>query len=156
MKKMKNKKALKPAKGKTVKAKKVIKIAKVKKVAAVKPPKPVKIPAADLKKYKNLLLSQKKEFIEELTKNMDDSKKIDFNEVKDSVDLASDTYDTEFLHNLSDSEKRQIEEIDYALEKIEQGLFGTCESCSKKINKDRLGVLPQAKLCFVCQTKKGG
>ncbi|OGF50771.1 MAG: hypothetical protein A2231_02790 [Candidatus Firestonebacteria bacterium RIFOXYA2_FULL_40_8] len=106
--------------------------------------------------YKALLLSQKKEFIEELNKNLDDSKKIDFNEVKDSVDLASDTYDTEFLHNLSDTEKRQIEEIDYALEKISQGMFGACETCFKKINKDRLEVLPQAKLCFSCQSKKGG
>jgi len=57
---------------------------------------------------------------------------------------------------LSDTEKRQIEEIEYALEKIDQGIFGVCESCNKKINKDRLEVLPQAKLCFTCQTKKGG
>ncbi|OGF44637.1 MAG: hypothetical protein A2452_08115 [Candidatus Firestonebacteria bacterium RIFOXYC2_FULL_39_67] len=150
MKKKKNKTALKPKKVKAV---------KLKKIAAVKPAKAVKIvkiPAKDLKIYKNLLLSQKKEFIEELNKNLDDSKKIDFNEVKDSVDLASDTYDTEFLHNLSDTEKRQIEEIDYALEKISLGKFGACESCNKKINKDRLGVLPQAKYCFTCQTKSGG
>ncbi|MFH1074524.1 MAG: TraR/DksA family transcriptional regulator [Candidatus Firestonebacteria bacterium] len=150
MKKTKNKAALKPKKGKIVKIKKAV---KVKKIAAVKP---VKLPARDLKKYKRLLLSQKKEFIEELNKNLDDSKKIDFNEVKDSVDLASDTYDTEFLHNLSDAEKRQIEEIDCALEKIALKTFGTCESCNKKINKNRLSVLPQAKLCFTCQTNKGG
>ncbi|MEI6845547.1 MAG: TraR/DksA C4-type zinc finger protein [Candidatus Firestonebacteria bacterium] len=153
MKKKKSKKALKPKQSKIVK---ITKPLKVKKIAVPKPPKAVKLPAKEIKIYKQLLQAQKKEFIEELNKNLADSKKIDFNEVKDSVDLASDTYDTEFLHNLSDTEKRQIEEIDYALEKIEHGAFGPCEFCGKKINKDRLKVLPQAKLCFACQTKKGG
>ena len=90
-------------------------------VKAAKPVKIEKLPAKELKKYKELLLLQKKDVIEELNKNLDDSKKIDFNEVKDSVDMASDTYDTEFLHNLSDAEKLQIEDIDYALEKIVYG-----------------------------------
>lgn len=124
--------------------------------APVKPVKIEKLPAKELKKYKELLITMKKCIIDELNKNLDDSKKIDFNEVKDSVDLASDTYDTEFLHNLSDAEKLQVENIDYALEKLEHGAFGTCESCNKKIKKGRLQALPQAKFCILCQTKNGG
>jgi len=141
-------------KAKPAKLAKLVKPVKLAKLA--KPAKIVKLTAKELKKYKGLLLLQKKEVIEELNKNLDDSKKIDFNEVKDSVDMASDTYDTEFLHNLSDAEKLQIEDIDYALEKIENGSFGACELCTKKINKKRLEILPQAKCCFSCQTKRGG
>ena len=129
---------------------------KIIKAALVKPVKIEKLPAKELKKYKELLVLLKKSIIEELNKNLDDSKKIDFDEVKDSVDLASDTYDTEFLHNLSDAEKLQVESIDYALEKIDSGIFGTCELCNKKINKVRLQALPQAKFCIGCQTKNGG
>ncbi len=145
--KIKVSKKVKPLKAKT---------AKVKPVKATKPVKIERMPAKELKQYKELLVLLKKNIIEELNKNLDDSKKIDFNEVKDSVDLASDTYDTEFLHNLSDSEKLQVENIDYALEKIESGSFGSCELCSKKINKVRLESLPHTKYCIACQTKNGG
>lgn len=127
---------------------------KSKKAKKIKEKKPKKMLKSEMNEYKKLLLLQKKEVFEELTKNLDNGKKIDFNEVKDSVDLASDTYDTEFLHNLSDTEKRSIEEIDYALEKIEKGAYGNCEICGKKINKERLKALPSAKYCILCQTKR--
>lgn len=113
-----------------------------------------KLSKKDLKHFKELLISQKKDVLEELTKNIDNGKKIDFNEVKDTVDLASDTYDTEFLHNLSDSEKRTLEEIDYALEKIKKNKYGQCELCGKLISKERLEALPFTKHCIECQTRK--
>ncbi|MCX5777093.1 MAG: TraR/DksA family transcriptional regulator [Candidatus Firestonebacteria bacterium] len=130
-------------------------ITKLKKKKVVKA-KPIKLASAEIKKFKALLLAQKIELIEELNKNLNDSKKIDFNEVKDSVDLASDTYDTEFLHNLSATEKKQVEDIDEALNRIASGTFGVCENCSKKINNNRLVALPQAKLCIACQQNVGG
>ena len=145
--KMKKKisKAKKP--GKSLKKVKVLKAAKAK--------KPVKkMSKPELKAYKIVLLEQKREKLEELTKNIDDGKKIEFNEVKDSVDQASDTYDNEFLHNLSDAEKRQLEDIDHALEKIDQGAFGTCELCGKGISKVRLEAIPVTKYCIDCQTQK--
>lgn len=116
--------------------------------------KPQKMLKGEMKKYKNLLLIQKKDVFEKLAKNLDNGKNIDFNEVKDSVDLASDTYDTEFLHNLSDTEKRTLEEIDYSLDKIDKNTYGNCELCGKKISKERLKVLPSAKYCILCQTKR--
>jgi len=154
MKKIRNKvnKKVKTGKAKTVR----VKLAGSLRIKPSKPVKAEKLPPKDRKKYKEKLILLKKNIIEELNKNLDDSKKIDFNEVKDSVDLASDTYDTEFLHNLSDSEKLQIESIESSLEKIENGSFGTCELCSKKINKVRLEALPHAKYCIECQTKTGG
>ena len=130
------------------KAKNTVKKAKAA-VAKVK-----KLSRPEIKHYKDMLLEKKREVLEELNKNLDDSKKIDFNEVKDSVDMATDTYDTEFLHNLSDVEKRMLEEIDYSLEKTASGAFGLCEACGKLIGKERLEARPFAKNCIACQTKK--
>jgi DnaK suppressor protein len=113
-----------------------------------------KMGKTDIKYYKELLLNKKREVLEELNKNIDDGKKIEFNEVKDAVDLASDTYDTEFLHNLSDAEKKTIEDIDNALDKIEKGSYGYCDICKKSINKTRLRALPFTKNCIECQTRK--
>ena len=132
-----------------VKVKKVVKKA-VKKVKALKVKK---LSKPEIRRFKKILLEKKTEVLEELNKNLEDGKKIDFNEVKDSVDMATDTYDTEFLHNLSDAEKRMLEEIDYSLEKAETSSFGLCETCGKLIGKERLEALPFSKNCITCQTK---
>ncbi len=138
--------------------KKAAKNKKTKKVKAVRIPKAGrkvrKLSKSDIKRYLSVLNEKKKNVLEELNKHLDDGKKIEFNEVKDSVDLATDTYDTEFLHNLSDTEKMILEEIDHAIEKAEKGDYGACETCGKPISKERLEALPFSKNCITCQTKK--
>ena len=152
MKKKKNKNK------KTGKVKKPAKIKKTKKAKAVKPAKAGhkarKLSKSDIKRYLSILNEKKSNVLEELNKHLDDGKKIEFNEVKDSVDLATDTYDTEFLHNLSDTEKKMLEDIDLAIEKAEKGDYGSCETCGKPISKERLEALPFSKNCISCQTKK--
>lgn len=106
-----------------------------------------------LKDFKEILLEKKQEVYRELVSNLDDGKKIDFNEVKDSVDLSTDTYDNEVLHNLSDSEKKMLDEINYALEKIKSKTYGVCESCAKSISLERLKALPFTVHCVDCKSK---
>lgn len=47
-----------------------------------------------------------------------------------------------------------IESINLALDKIKQGTYGTCESCAKMIDTDRLAIDPAARLCVSCQQKQ--
>ena len=47
-------------------------------------------------------------------------------------------------------EEHEIKEIDQALEKIQNGTYGICESCGKDIDLNRLELLPQARLCIGC------
>lgn len=66
---------------------------------------------------------------------------------------ASET--AEFENRLA-MEKRildQMAEVDYALVKFEEGTYGVCEKCSKKINPERLEIVPQAKYCLDCKSK---
>ena len=153
---MKKKTIKKAGQGKkTAKIKKTKKVKAVKKPkAAPKAPKARKLLKTDIRHYLSILNEKKKNVLEELNKHLDDGRKIEFNEVKDSVDLATDTYDTEFLHNLSDTEKKLLEDIDLAIEKAEKGEYGACETCGKPISKERLEALPFSKNCISCQTKK--
>lgn len=50
-------------------------------------------------------------------------------------------------HNL----ELRLQDIEKALKKIEGGDYGKCENCGKEINKDRLEIYPEAKLCSDCQ-----
>lgn len=70
------------------------------------------------------------------------------------ADLGTDNYERDIMIHLMENETEAVRSIDTALEKIEKGIFGVCEVCSKKISKARLYALPHAKLCIECQKKE--
>lgn len=49
--------------------------------------------------------------------------------------------------------KSRLAEVSKALRKIDDGKYGICENCGKKISKERLNALPTASLCFECRSK---
>ena len=49
--------------------------------------------------------------------------------------------------------REQLAEIQHALQKIEDGTYGMCDSCGNPIAANRLEVLPQASLCIECKAK---
>jgi len=55
---------------------------------------------------------------------------------------------------LSAQARAEIVEIDVALDKVDEGLYGICDRCGKNIPKARLEVIPWAALCVTC--KSGG
>jgi DnaK suppressor protein len=44
-----------------------------------------------------------------------------------------------------------LNQIDRALEKMEQGRYGICDRCGGEIDRARLKALPWANLCLACQ-----
>jgi RNA polymerase-binding transcription factor DksA len=44
----------------------------------------------------------------------------------------------------------EIELIEAALERIEEGRYGVCERCGEPIREERLEVLPYSRLCMAC------
>lgn len=46
--------------------------------------------------------------------------------------------------------RRDLEEIDAALARLEQGTYGTCERCARPIAAGRLEVRPTARRCIDC------
>ena len=67
------------------------------------------------------------------------------------ADLGSDNFEQEFIVGLIENEEVTLREIDDALKRIEQGTFGACQSCKKKIPVARLKAKPHAKYCIECQ-----
>jgi len=50
--------------------------------------------------------------------------------------------------------KQQMADIEHALQKLEQGTYGVCDSCKKPIASERLKAVPQASLCLECKANK--
>ena len=70
------------------------------------------------------------------------------------ADMASDSYDRELSLNIASEEQEVIYEIDDALKRMEEGKFGLCVSCDKKIPQKRLNAVPYAKYCIQCKSKE--
>jgi DnaK suppressor protein len=73
-------------------------------------------------------------------------------EVGDEIDVASDNFNKELLFSLNDTDRRRLEDIEIALNKLQNGRFGLCEQCGKKIAHTRLSAKPYAKYCIRCKT----
>ena len=50
--------------------------------------------------------------------------------------------------------KETLDDVEYALQKIESGDFGTCESCGQPIPMPRLEAMPAARFCIDCASKQ--
>lgn len=70
------------------------------------------------------------------------------------ADVGTDNYERDLVIELIQTGEEGLRSIDTALEKIEDGTFGECEICGKKINKERLKAVPHAKLCIECQREE--
>lgn len=65
-------------------------------------------------------------------------------------DAATDTT-CRLLAKLEDRDRRVLEEIDAAEERLANGTFGMCETCAKPIPFERLRALPATRLCVTCE-----
>ncbi len=70
------------------------------------------------------------------------------------AELGSDNFDQELTLSLLGGEKDALDQIDGALKRIEDGSYGSCEECGKKIPELRLEAIPYAALCVRCASQE--
>lgn len=71
------------------------------------------------------------------------------------ADAGAVTAERSELIGLAESLSAQVQDIDRALESIEQGTYGTCEHCGKAISDARLEARPSSLLCVDCKSQLG-
>jgi RNA polymerase-binding protein DksA len=70
------------------------------------------------------------------------------------ADQGTDAQEREKAFLFASREGRFLSYLDRALEMIEAGTYGFCQSCGEAIAKARLEAVPTAKLCVDCKQKK--
>src|SRR2546421_8163325 len=71
--------------------------------------------------------------------------------IKDLGDQANTSYTREFFFELGNGDRRLLRDVVAALQKIDNGSFGSCERCNEPISEKRLEALPFARHCIDCQ-----
>ncbi len=64
------------------------------------------------------------------------------------ADSASETFMRELDGGLDENAEHVLAEIDAALQRIDDGTFGTCTACGRPIGEERLDAVPYATLCI--------
>src|SRR5271154_1482539 len=75
----------------------------------------------------------------------------ELNAVGDNVDAAVDSANDEICSQLVEIESRELGQIEHALQRIVDGVYGRCEFCGGKIAEARLNALPYTNSCIDCQ-----
>jgi RNA polymerase-binding protein DksA len=99
------------------------------------------------------LTDLKQEIVSNLINGNEDFKKIvEGMDPKDLADIASDDIDRKMIEAIGSQELKRLRLIESALTRIQQGKYGLCIKCGKRIPQDRLEAIPYALMCIECKT----
>ena len=68
----------------------------------------------------------------------------------DSAEQAQERENDEVVDAIGNETAQSIRVIQAALERIEAGTYGTCDSCGEDIGQARLAAVPEATRCVSC------
>ena len=70
------------------------------------------------------------------------------------AETASATLDREIDYTLEENSEHVLTEIEAALQRIEEGTYGTCRTCGQPISEERLEAIPYATQCIDCKRRE--
>jgi len=124
------------------------------------PPPPVKKETEEERnlRLRRLLVEKRKEILKEI-KN--DTSRYIKGESKQLVDTALDDGDWSIVDLAEDinlmhlsSHRDDLQKLDEAIRKLNEGTYGICEDCGDEISEKRLNILPYAIYCIDCKEKR--
>lgn len=103
--------------------------------------------------FKGILLEEMRVLREEAGKTVSEMTS-DTTNFPDPNDRATQESDRNFELRIRDRERKLINKIKEALERIEAGTFGICEVCEEEISEARLKARPVTTLCIDCKMEQ--
>ena len=104
--------------------------------------------------FKKRLLAKQSELLRMVTKSEQDGREADGEATQDIADKAANSYTKEFLFHQSDDNRRTLNLVVEALERIKASSFGLCAACQEEVQAKRLDAVPWARHCIECQEKQ--
>jgi len=67
------------------------------------------------------------------------------------ADVGTETFNRERDLSILESVEAELDDVEHALRRLDDGTYGTCEACGQRIGQDRLAARPAARFCVVDQ-----
>lgn len=111
----------------------------------------------DVTQAKKLLSEERTRIVHQLeelgaTESGDLTGEVEFSDA--FADAGAATAERTEVLGLVESLKTQLDAVDAALGRIEDGTYGTCASCGRPINPARLEARPSSIYCVDCKAKQ--
>jgi len=111
-----------------------------------------------LAEVRNRLLDRKKrlwlEVKDQLKNNIGDGYQEMLATARDEEDQATVSLMAETNLTLLGPKRQELEAIEEALQRLENGSYGFCEVCGQPIEPRRLEIMPETPLCRECMSQK--
>jgi DnaK suppressor protein len=104
--------------------------------------------------YKKRLLTKQEDLLRQVSKSEKDGREADEEATQDIADKAVNSYTKEFLFHQSHENRRILQLISEALDRMKAGTYGLCVECGQEVQQKRLDAVPWARHCIECQEKQ--
>jgi RNA polymerase-binding protein DksA len=101
--------------------------------------------------YRQRLLSQRQEICNRIYGIEDVLHQLDTAQEVERTDRVQAGVPAEVLTQLDEQSRQEMEDIEAALARLEDGTYGRCETCEAAIPAARLDAFPRARRCIPCQ-----
>ncbi len=108
----------------------------------------------DVQKLRKILAGQRDDLLANTKKTLSGDIHLDPDDFPDEIDTASSEINLAFMGRLRERERGLLKKINQALDKMEEGIYGECESCGEEIGVKRLEARPVAELCIDCKAEQ--
>ena len=108
----------------------------------------------DQKRFQKILQGNRAELTRNVRRAMTGDMNFNPDDSADEIDSASSDSNLSFIGRLRERETVLLQKIELALEKIDEGTFGTCVACGEDIGLNRLKARPVAELCIDCKSQQ--
>jgi len=106
----------------------------------------------DLDFFKSIIQNKREELIHNISKRHN-IKITRFNQYGTHMaDHASDAMESELKNYFTHRQLAYLRNLNMALARIENGVYGRCIVCGKKVPKKRLEVVPHTNYCVPCKS----
>jgi len=102
--------------------------------------------------FRELLLTERRELQERITSEFDELR--DHEPSSDPADIGSTEEQRQWQLRLLEREKKLLDKIDWALERLARGEYGWCEETGDPIGLRRLLLRPTATLCIEAKERQ--
>lgn len=104
--------------------------------------------------YKKRLLERRDQLQVTVSRTEQDGREADEVPANDIADRATNSYTKEFLFKKSNDDRFILQLIQEALERMDEGGYGSCVACGGEMQVKRLDAVPWARHCIDCQQKQ--
>jgi len=106
---------------------------------------------AQAQRARSTLARRRKELANLRQTNLADEAEAEQARSPDWTDRAAERESADVSERLSELERRELLDIDAALDRLRRGNYGRCDACAGAIGRQRLAAVPQARYCIRCE-----